>query len=101
MGTEQILKTGESFLGSLQLRLGIYAFLPVREILSNDYNQPYYGELFQRVYSIGALSLISRTPIGNIVLALSYTQRNNTHLNPWNISLSFGKTVFNNKNISR
>ena len=101
LGTEQILKTGESFLGSLQLRLGIYAFLPVREILSNDYNQPYYGELFQRVYSIGALSLISRTPIGNIVLALSYTQRNNTHLNPWNISLSFGKTVFNNKNISR
>lgn len=100
-GTEQIYKIGQSFLGTASLRLGLYAFLPVREILSNDDKQPYYSELLLRVYKVGALSLVVSTPLGNLSLALSYTERATSGYNPWNISLSFGKIIFNNKNIER
>ena len=79
-GLEQIFKIGESFLGSSHVRGGIYGFIPVREILANDYNQPYYGEMFKQFYVIGALSFVSVTPLGNIVLSASYTQRENTNL---------------------
>ncbi|MGP1515605.1 MAG: patatin-like phospholipase family protein [Bacteroidales bacterium] len=101
VGMEQILKIGGSLLGKTSLRWGIYGYLPVREILANDYNQPYYGDLFHRIYLISALNLGFSTPIGNIVLSASYIQRDNTKIQPWNISLSFGKMLFNNKNIER
>ncbi|MBO6117966.1 MAG: patatin-like phospholipase family protein [Bacteroidales bacterium] len=100
-GTEQSFKIGSSFLGETSLRGGLYGFLPIREILANDDNQPYYGNLFSKFYFIGALSFITATPLGNLSLSLSYTQREDTALTPWNISLSFGTVIFNNKNIDR
>ena len=100
-GTEQIWRIEKSFLGKSSLRFGLYGFLPIREILANDKNQPYYGDFFQKMYIISALNFVVSTPIGNISLALSYTQRENANNSPWNLSLSFGTIVFNNKNIDR
>ncbi len=101
IGTEQILKVGKYFFGNTMIRLGVYGYVPIKEILANNYHQPYYGDLFDKVYFVGALNFVSTTPIGNVILSFSYTQRNNVNSNPWNISFSFGKIIFNNKNISR
>ncbi|MBP3254644.1 MAG: patatin-like phospholipase family protein [Bacteroidales bacterium] len=100
-GGEQILTLGSSFLGNTSLRLGFYGFLPLKIIKANEANLPYYGGFFEKIYVIGALSFVTATPLGNIVLSCSYTQRDAGSYNPWNVSLSFGKTVFNNKNIEK
>ena len=97
---ENILMTGSSFLGSTYLRGGLHGFIPVKSILSTENNVPYYSEFFHKMYAICQLSFIISTPMGNLALSASYTQRDNGN-NPFNISLSFGSIIFNNKNIDK
>lgn len=97
-GLENCMLLGTSFFGAASVRLGTYLFVPVKQILSNDNNQPYYGEMFQKVYFISSLAFVLSTRVGNLSLSASYTQRDN-NLSPWNFSVSFGKIIFNNRNI--
>ncbi|MBQ9312589.1 MAG: patatin-like phospholipase family protein [Bacteroidales bacterium] len=99
-GMEQIFNIGSSFIGNASLRFGTYIFAPVRQILANEFNQAYYGDLFQKLYGIASLSLIISTPIGDFSAGVSYHQRDNDS-SPWNISVSFGSIMFNEKNIDR
>ncbi|MBR1768988.1 MAG: hypothetical protein IJ748_00855, partial [Bacteroidales bacterium] len=100
-GMENIFKLGRFFLGNLQFRLGGFVFAPVRQILENNQMQPYYGEFFSKAYVIGSGAFIFSTRLGNLSLALSYHQRDDENVNPWNISFSFGTIIFNDKNIDR
>ncbi len=100
-GMEQVFKLGSFIWGGLEFRLGTYIFVPIRQILENNQMQPYYGEFFQRAYGIATSSLVLATRLGNLSLSLSYHQREDGSTNPWNITCSFGKIVFNEKNIAR
>lgn len=100
-GVEQVYKVGEFFTGNFNVRLGAFAFVPIRQILENNQGQPYYGEFFQAIYPIFSLSGVLSTKIGSLSLSLSYHKRENNNLNPWNISLSFGTIIFNNTTIDK
>lgn len=99
-GAENIWKIGSSILGNVSLRMKTYLFLPVRQILENDSFQPYYGNFFDKAYGIAAANLVFSTRIGDLTLGASYHQRDNGAM-PWNISISIGSMIFNNKNIDR
>lgn len=100
-GLDQVFKLGSFILGGLELRVGTYAFVPIREILENKQMQPYYGEFFKRAYCIANSSLVITTRLGNLSFSLSYHQREDKDTNPWNFVVSFGKIIFNEKNIDR
>lgn len=100
-GTEHRFVLGKSFLGTTYFTLNGYAFIPIREILSNSDNQPYYGDFFKKAYGIASAGIIFATPIGNLSLVGSYTQRADSDNSPWNISINLGKIIFNKKNIDR
>lgn len=100
VGAENIWKIGSSILGNVSLRLKTYLFMPVRQILENDSFQPYYGDFFTKVYGIAAANLVFSTRLGNLTVGASYHQRDNDAM-PWNISISIGSMIFNDKNIDR
>ena len=101
IGTEHSFRLGTSAIGNTYVRLGAYTFIPIKEILSNDNKEPYYGEFLQKVYCIGSAGLVFATKIGNLSLTASFTQRENKDNGSWNISFNFGKIIFNNRNIDR
>lgn len=100
-GMEQVYKIGKFFTSSFSVRLGAFAFVPIRQILENNQGQPYYGEFFQTFYPMFSLSGVLSTKIGSLALSLSYHKRENNNLNPWNISLNFGTIIFNETNIDK
>lgn len=100
-GMEHIFKVDIFIFGKASARIGAYAFVPVRQIMTSASNIPYYGPFFKKVYFIGASSLVFSTPIGNISLILSYNERDNKSDSPWNLSFNFGSIIFNKKNIDR
>ncbi len=85
---------------NLSLKASAYIFAPLRQILT-DNNIPYYGEAFRKYYFIASTSAVLRTPVGPLSLVFSYHQREDKELSPFSLSLTFGYTIFNNRNIER
>lgn len=86
---------------NLSFRYAAYIFVPFRQILSDDNAIPYYGEFFQTAYFAASTSVVLRTPVGPLSLALSYHQRDDKNINPLSLSLSFGYAIFNPRNIDK
>lgn len=100
-GWEQIYLALPFNWGSLNVKTGAYLFAPIRQIYENKQKQPYYGGFFERVYPIASVSTILSTNFGNLTLSLSYHRRDHGNNQAWNLSIGFGKIVFNNKNLNR
>ncbi len=96
-GMEHVYKIGEFFGSNFNLRLGGYVFIPIRQVLENEQRQPYYGNFFRVVYPMAHLTGTLTTRVGTLALSVSYHKREDKNINPWNISLSFGAIVFNEK----
>ena len=78
------------------LRLEGYCFEPIKEILSDANNQPYYSsKIFASSQFIGCGGLVFHTPFGPASLLLNYFSCSNPRLY---LQVSFGYLLFNRHN---
>lgn len=92
------LKSIFQFNDNLDIRLEGYIFQPYKEIrsgLSTIY--PEYGLELSNRYYIGSAALVLHSPLGPVVLSLSYYDQ---YDDPWLMSFYFGYMLFNQKAIN-
>ena len=72
-------------------RLGLYGFMPIFPIKSDESNKAYYGKICSRAEFMGDLALVVKLPFGAISAYVNYysSPRNN-----WNAGLTLGWQIF-------
>jgi NTE family protein len=78
----------------LHAKLESYIYVPVQEILRDDFNEAYLGNYFQSMKFMLHASLNFVTVAGPISLHFGYIEDEE---NPWIAQLSFGYLLFNKK----
>ena len=75
-------------------RLGLYGFMPIFPIYSDEQLKPHYGKICSRAEFIGDLALVVKLPFGAISAYVNYysSPRNN-----WNAGLTLGWQIFGEK----
>jgi len=79
---------------NIHAKLEAYGYFPFQEILKDEFGRAYFGNYFEKMYSIFNVSINALTvagPVGLHVAHLSALER------PWVIQLSFGYLLFNKK----
>ena len=77
-----------------QARLGLYGFMPIFPIKSDENNNPYYGKICSRAEFIGDLALVIKLPFGAISAYVNYYS---SPANNWNAGLTLGWQIFGEK----
>jgi NTE family protein len=88
------LKLITEFTNRLELRLEGYVFQPYQEILSDEDQNAYYGNLLFRRYYIGSASLVFHTPIAPIAFSVNYYDQS---IEPWSVIFTTGFLIFNRR----
>lgn len=92
------LKSIFQFRENFDFRLEGYVFQPYQEIRSGISGvYPVYGTAFANRYYIASSSLVFHSPIGPMLLSISYYDQYN---DPWLFSFYFGYMLFNQKAIN-
>jgi NTE family protein len=88
------LNTIYHFNSSLNLRLEGYAFVPVNEILPENFENPAQTSFIENYYLQGLAALVYQTGVGPLSLSLNYYEKEDTQLY---FLLSFGYIMFNKR----
>lgn len=88
------LKLITAFTNRLELRLEGYVFQPYQEILSDEDQNAFYGNLLFRRYYLGSASLVFHTPIAPIALSVNYYDQSPK---PWSVIFTTGFLIFNRR----
>lgn len=88
------LSTIYMFTPALNLRVGGFAFLPVREVLEDQKKPVLSDNYFKNYYLQVAASLVYQTGLGPISFSANYYDKTNTK---FYFSLNFGYTLFNKR----
>ena len=80
----------------MNLKLEVYAFVPVQEIMKDENNLAVLGNYFQTVKPILNGSFNLTTPLGPISFNTSYLHYEEKK---WIIQLSFGYLLFNRRTL--
>ncbi len=78
---------------NMHLRLGTYAFLPIKPILQDSDKKAYYGKPFTQFEYMMEANVVYKLPFASISTYLNYystPQRN------WNVGISLGWQIFGN-----
>ncbi len=88
------LKTILAISNSVDFRLEGYMFQPFKEILPDELNKAYYGELFSKRYFIGTANAVYNSPIGPVSLSLNYYDQREK---PFSLIFHLGYILFNKR----
>jgi NTE family protein len=88
------LNTIYHFNSSLNLRLEGYGFVPVNEILLENFGNPAQTSFIENYYLQGLAALVYHTGVGPLSVSLNYYEKEDTQLY---FLLSFGYIMFNKR----
>lgn len=83
------------FSNMVHLRLEAYIYQPIRRIMADENNKPYYGDYFSSHWGILSSSLVISTPIGPLAGTVAYYPMNGGKELFYNVS--FGYSIFNSR----
>jgi NTE family protein len=81
----------------VDFRLEAYYYQPVRKLVANEFNEVGYNDYFVNRYYVASASIIYHSPIGPLRITGDYFSGKEP--GPWNIQISYGFILFNNKAI--
>lgn len=77
------------------IRIEAYMYQPIRKIMADSNNKPFYGGYFSNRWFIASGSLVFNTPIGPLAATVAYYPSNGGKELFYNVS--FGYSIFNSR----